>query len=724
MNATMKKQYFISLIACLLILFNAQAQVANDQRKVLSEIVCGDMAFQYLLDTGTKNVGLLAVPADLVQKIDTSKKYSVISLVQVKLQREDGFVGLFGRGKTMLNSLSSCGFTYDKQTVQETDSGKTIVTFLKNKNNCLLEHHLVWHRGEKAVVMYSVFRNESGADVTLEMLSSFSLGALTPFQAGDTPNTLVMHRIRSRWADEGRLESTPVEDLQLEPSDTHVSANVVRYGQTGSMPVREYFPFIAIEDTKEGVSWGAQVAWPGSWQIEAYRLDDALQLCGGLADRLFGQWMKTIKQGEQFTSPQAVLSVTKGGVDDVSQRLTSMQYETWKKEPQVEQEAPAMFSDWAMTWGNNNEKIIERCINAVKDKGITYFYIDAGASDASGNWVPDAKRFPDMEKTIKMVKDAGMVPGWWFEYECCEKGAETFDSQQDHSLRLDGQVIFEYNRHFWDMRDPYTQDYLTKTVIGTLKKYGIGIFEIDYNGNIGMGCDGAESPGEGLRQNMEGMLHFVGKVRKEIPGIIIDNCSSGGHRLEPCMIGLTSYSSGSDVLDSVYAPILAANLHRVLLPCKEKIWTVVRPTDSPQKLYYVMATALLGRPCLSGDVDKIDSTQWDTVEKGIAFYHKITPVLIHGHTYRYGPTVKSYRHPEGWQGILRVSDDKKEAYAVIHKFAGENGSPIRMELPAGLSFELAETYMENPNAVKLRNNTLEIKSTGEFQGFAVRMKCH
>lgn len=38
--------------------------------------------------------------------------------------------------------------------------------------------------------------------------------------------------------------------------------------------------------------------------------------------------------------------------------------------------------------------------------------------------------------------------------------------------------------------------------------------KIDYNETIGIGCDGAESPGEALRKNMEATVLFIEKVKK------------------------------------------------------------------------------------------------------------------------------------------------------------------------------------------------------------------
>jgi alpha-galactosidase len=533
-----------------------------------------------------------------------------------------------------------------------------------------------------------------------------------------------MHRLRSRWADEGRLETISIEDLQLEPSITGVSANTIQFGQTGTMPVREYFPFIAVEDVKRKACWGAQLAWPGSWQMEAYRKDDALYISGGLADRNFGHWKKTIKPGERFTSPEALLSVASGGVDVVSQRLTELHYRAWEGQPQAEASLPAAFNEWCMTWGGVSADTVEQAMKRVKGAGIKYFVLDAGWYDATGDWNPNPERFPaGIDKTMQSIRDAGMIPGVWFEYEVCNKGAKTF-LQTEHHLKLDGHTITENGRHFWDMRDPYVHSYLTEKVIDFLRDNKIGYLKIDYNETTGTGCDGSESPGEGLRQHIEGMLEFVKKLRKELPDLVIENCSSGGHRLEPCMMRLTTMASFSDAHETINIPIIAANLHRAILPCQSQIWAVVRKTDSVRRLYYTMTAGLLGRLCVSGNVDEIDEAQWNIVQKGVDFYNKITPAIKKGFTRWYGPKINSYRHPKGWQGILRMSGETQDAYLVIHTFAGEFSEPIVIDLPKGHAFELVETFMEDAKAVALNGNRLTITVGGEFQGFALRMKYH
>ncbi len=93
------------------------------------------------------------------------------------------------------------------------------------------------------------------------------------------------------------------------------------------------------------------------------------------------------------------------------------------------------------------------------------------------------------------------------------------------------------------MSDPWVKDYLRERVIGTLKKYDFAYMKVDYNDTIGIGCDHEDSLGEGLRRNMEETMAFFEEVKREVPGIILENCASGGHRLEPGFLAATAMSS-------------------------------------------------------------------------------------------------------------------------------------------------------------------------------------
>ena len=211
------------------------------------------------------------------------------SLAQVKIVG-DAYSGGFGTGHTMRQSASVRRFALHAQE----RAGDTVTTVLQSAEGHVIEHRLTHLPGPDVFRIDVVFRNGSDAPVTLEMLASFSLAGITPFDAVDGSGRLVAHRFRSVWSAEGRHEARTLEDLHLERSWSSAGMFSERFGQVGTMPVRKWFPFAAIEDTKAGVVWGAQLAWPGSWQMEIVRQHFQVSLSGGLADREFGHWMKTL----------------------------------------------------------------------------------------------------------------------------------------------------------------------------------------------------------------------------------------------------------------------------------------------------------------------------------------------------------------------------------------------------------------------------------------------
>ncbi|WP_246599586.1 glycoside hydrolase family 36 protein [Clostridium lacusfryxellense] len=630
----------------------------------------------------------------------------------------------------MRNSQSVINFKYFSQNINEDRYGKTITTILKNDKNHEIHHKLVWQKGYGALEVYNTFVNNDNIKVTLEMLSSFSLTGITPFEVGDTPESLLVHRIRSCWSAEGRLDTSSVEDLQLEPSWGMYGIRCEKFGQVGSMPVRKFFPFVAVEDKINHVLWGVQLAHGASWQMEICRVDDALSLSGGLADREFGHWVKNVQPGENFTTPKAVISVAEGNIDVIANRLTQMQNRPMEMLPETEKELPIIFNEFCTTWGKPSYDNIKELAESLKGKGIKYFVIDAGWyaqkgrkwDFSMGDWRPCVELFPEgIEKAVEVIRECGMIPGIWFEFEVCGRYSDAFHNT-DHQLKRDGFSITSGDRRFWDMRDSFVIEYLSKHVIEFIKKYGFEYLKIDYNDSIGIGCDGAESQGEGLRQHIASTQNFIKKIRAEIPNIVLENCSSGGHRLEPSMMAITSMSSFSDAHECIESPIIAANLHRVILPRQSQVWAVLRKRASEKRLVYTMVGTFLGRMCLSGDIVDLSEIQWDIIKKGIDFYNKIASVIKNGFSYRFGPKVKSYRHPKGWQAILRVSTDKKEIVAIIHSFEGEAVGEIQIQLPSNYSYRIEDIYTDDVAKIFINEDKLVCNISEEFKAIAVYIK--
>lgn len=579
---------------------------------------------------------------------------------EVKIMGDPYSIG-FANGLSLCKSPSSFGFkevsSQETEKVYENDRSHRIIIHINNRTVPY---------GEVTEVA-TEFINNSQKPCTLEMLSSFAIYGVKADK---------IHRLQSFWSAEGKLRTETVTDLHLEPSWNRCATRVEKFGNLGSMPVRKYFPFIALEDSEGGEVLGIQLYSPASWQIELLcKESDELTVVGGIADRDFGHWTKKINPGESFITPKAVIAKGKS-LYDVTNALVSAQQPDISP---VDNDMGIAFNEYCTTWGNPSFENVKRIADKLEGKGVKYLVIDSGWYGSGnwwetiGDWNVNEDRFPGGMKPIAdYIRSKGMIPGMWYEYEALAKSAKYYNNPE-YLIQKDGVPLTVVERRFWDLENPWVVDYLREKVINQLKKSGFGYLKIDYNDTLGMGCDGCEGSdgmGENLRKKVEASKDFFRLMKKEIPDLVIENCSSGGHRLEPSMMELCSQASFSDAHETKAIPIIAANMHRVIKPSQSQIWAVLRGGDDDNRIYYSLCSTFMGRMCLSGDIYNLNSHQWELVEKGMDFYRLAADIIKDGETILIENTVTSYNRPTGNQIVIRRLGNNK--LIVLHRF--ENSS--------------------------------------------------
>lgn len=723
----------------------ADAKSRSPEKSFLSVHRLGDMIVRYPQDALTGRVGFELLPADTVERVRPRRErltslpnlnnpkcgvdvpaFAVDSLVQLKLVG-DASPGGFAQGRTMRNSASVETLAYEDQSVSKDDDETRIRTSLKSAAGLRVVHSLTWRTGDGCVGIFTEIFNGSSGPVTLEMLSSFSLGGLTPFDSADAPLRLLAHRFRSAWSAEGRLETSPLELLQLERSWNGYPMFSERFGQVGSMPVRGWFPFLAIEDTVATVTWGAQLAWGGSWQMEIYRQNDDVNISGGLADREFGHWKKVLPPGETFQTPPATVACVSGGLDELCDRLTRHQHRAADTQPEVEHDLPIVFNEWCTTFGHPAHDHLVAMADRLKDTPTRYLVIDAGwyktgAADWSqyhGDWIPNCGLFPEgLAATAAAIRKRGLIPGLWFEMETLGPQASSYQNSEG-LLKRDGIPITSGIRRFWDLNHPAAIEFLSERVIDLLDQCGFGYLKVDYNDNLGIGCDHPDSLGEGLRRQIDGVHRFFERIRARLPELVIESCSSGGHRLEPSFLARAAMSCFSDSHETVEIPIIAANHHRLLLPRQSQVWAVLRSADNQQRLAYSLAATFLGRMCLSGNILELSPNQWNLVLRAQDFYRAATPTIKYGTSRRHGTTGISWRHPQGWQAVLRIQENEPQtALVVAHAFQNAPQSVI-LELPEA-SWKILEAFPTEK--ATLHHNHLTLHFDGDFSAQALLLR--
>ena len=269
------------------------------------------------------------------------------------------------------------------------------------------------------------------------------------------------------------------------------------------------------------------------------------------------------------------------------------------------------------------------------------------------------------------------------------------------------------------MRTEWDDDYLTGHVIDLLNENGFKYIKIDYNDTIGIGCDGAESYGEGLRQVVEATKRFFAKIREEVPGIAIEICSSGGHRLEPSFMALADHLSFSDAHEEKEIPVIAADLQRLILPSKSQIWSVLRKKDPLKRIVYSICAGMYGELCISGDVYDLSEKQWALTDKGTAFYKKVSPIIADGITKRFGPFQTSNRALREYQAGIRYGKSGG-ALAIVHAFAHDG--TLDVDIPLEEGFGISEIYETGDHHAMITGSAFHIQFDEPFDAVAVWLK--
>src|SRR4051812_28234135 len=188
---------------------------------LLSQHAFDDITVRYLQDETNGRVGLQLIPTARLDQVVTRRTTlrglpfidampgndpfpaaMIDSLVQLKLVG-DAYPGAFAQGHTLRESGTVGTFRFVEQRVERREEMTTVLTILANGAGCRLEHSLDWQSGEKFCTVATALFNHSSAAITLELLSSFSLGGITPFAIDDAPGQLSVHRFRSCWSAEG-----------------------------------------------------------------------------------------------------------------------------------------------------------------------------------------------------------------------------------------------------------------------------------------------------------------------------------------------------------------------------------------------------------------------------------------------------------------------------------------------------------------------------------------
>ena len=206
-------------------------------------------------------------------------------------------------------------------------------------------------------------------------------------------------------------------------------------------------------------------------------------------------------------------------------------------------EYSCLTADWAIAMVNRYKRF-----ELVPD----VFWLDAGwtagASDyrngkswanTNGNWTIDSTRFPEgLRPVTDAVHKAGAKFMVWFEPERVVKGTQWAVDYPQWMLDKELPATDKSESRDWllfDMGNTEAREWLQEYIGDMIEQNGIDYYRQDFNMEPDKYWARYDEPDRiGMKEirHIEGLYAFWDYLLERFPGLLIDNCASGGRRLD------------------------------------------------------------------------------------------------------------------------------------------------------------------------------------------------
>jgi len=292
------------------------------------------------------------------------------------------------------------------------------------------------------------------------------------------------------------------------------------------------FPFFNTAYNREGVI--AAVGWTGQWCAQWDREPSGpTRFRAGMELTHF-----KLHPGEQVRTPRIVLMPWRGdrmAAHNRFRRLLMFHYVPKQDGKPVRMPTAFQTFDrynarpgWATEAGQIEAATLAHQL------GFNHYWLDAAwfpgnFPNGVGNWFCKPAEFPNGLKPVGDVcHKNGMRFVLWFEPERVAPGSQIAEEQPQFVLGGKDGGLF-------NLGNPDARRWLTELICRRIEEYGIDVYRNDFNMDplsFWRTNDAPDRQGISEIRYIEGLYAMWDELLARHPGLVIDNCSSGGRRID------------------------------------------------------------------------------------------------------------------------------------------------------------------------------------------------
>ena len=492
--------------------------------------------------------------------------------------------------------------------------------------------HYQFYDNLPVVRCFTEVKNTGEEALTLEYVSSFALTGIEKEGEALPEEKLEVLLAHQGWQKELCFSRESLKNFGMittQPLPWRRSSQVFSCFNTGNWSTKRHLPLGAIKNQEAGSLLFWQIEHNGSWywEIGDQKGHMYLQLSG--PNEQYSHWFKTLQKGETFTTVPVAVGSVMGDIDEMGAALTG--YRRRIRRPNRDnEELPIIFNDYMnCLFGDPTTEKELPMIARAKEAGCQYYVIDAGWYsdgewwDGVGEWLPSKRRFPEgLPALLAKIREAGMIPGLWLELEVmgihCPKADKV---KPDWFFTRHGKPVMDRSRYQLDFRNPEVIRHADEVIDRLVGEYGVGYIKMDYNIEPGIGTElYADSVGDGLLGHNRAYLTWLEGVFRRYPDLVIENCSSGGLRMDYAMLSRYSLQSTSDIEDYRMYATTAANAPLALTPEQAAVWSYPLADADEEETIFNMVSCLLLRIHQSGHLVNLSESRFALVKEALDLY--------------------------------------------------------------------------------------------------------
>jgi alpha-galactosidase len=303
---------------------------------------------------------------------------------------------------------------------------------------------------------------------------------------------------------------------------------------TGGRSSDGAMPFFTLETGDHSVA--VAIGWSGQWSADIGRTPDTVRAHAGLANARL-----RLQPGEAITLPSFLLAVS-----DQAAAATNVLRAALERHviPHGADQSPVTpLAHMTMSTFHVTKQVSERTeLDAVRraaELGLEAFWVDAcwyGETpmwaEQVGNWTVRTDAFP---RGLRPISDAAHAAGMkfvlWIEPERARVGTRLADERPELFLTFPD----DHANLLLDLGNPEARSIILDVISGYISEFNVDIYRQDFNIRPLPAWQSADQEGrEGIHQirHVEGLYWLWDQLLQRHPGLVIDNCASGGRRID------------------------------------------------------------------------------------------------------------------------------------------------------------------------------------------------